>query len=101
MTGDTAGTRFEPGGLLTGGDRIAWVGPREAAPEAARGVHVEVIDAARAIVMPGFVNAHLHSNESFEQGAYDNLPRSSSGWCTAIRLSACRASPSASTTCAP
>ena len=24
--------------------------------------------------MPGLINAHLHSNEGFEQGAYDNLP---------------------------
>lgn len=24
--------------------------------------------------MPGLVNAHMHSNECFEQGAYDNLP---------------------------
>ena len=74
VTGDTAGNRFEPGDLLIEGDRIAWVGPTEAAPEAARGARVEVIDARRSIVMPGFVNAHMHSNESFEQGAYDNLP---------------------------
>ncbi len=74
VTGDTAGSRFEPGGLLIEGDRIAWVGPAEEAPEAARGARVEVIDARRSIVMPGFVNAHMHSNESFEQGAYDNLP---------------------------
>ena len=74
MTGDEASNRFEPGGLLIEGDRIAWVGPREAAPEAARGAHVEIMDARRSIVMPGFINAHMHSNESFEQGAYDNLP---------------------------
>ena len=33
-----------------------------------------VLDASKAIVMPGLVNAHLHSNEGFQQGAYDNLP---------------------------
>lgn len=33
-----------------------------------------VIDAAEQIAMPGLINAHMHSNESFEPGAYDNLP---------------------------
>ncbi len=37
VTGDTAGSRFEPGGVLIEDDRIAWVGPTEEAPEAARG----------------------------------------------------------------
>jgi 5-methylthioadenosine/S-adenosylhomocysteine deaminase len=74
VTGDTAGTTFDPGGVLIEGDRIAWVGPQAEAPEAAFANHVEVIRADRAIVMPGLVNAHMHSNESFEQGAYDNLP---------------------------
>lgn len=29
------------------------------------------IDGTRLLAFPGFVNAHAHSNESFEQGAYD------------------------------
>ena len=74
VTGDDDGTTFDPGGMLIEGDRIAWVGPQNDAPEAAFAKHVEVIRADRAIVMPGLVNAHMHSNESFEQGAYDNLP---------------------------
>ncbi len=49
VTGDTAGSRVEPGGLLIEGDRIAWVGPADAAPDAARGARVEVIDARRSI----------------------------------------------------
>ncbi len=49
VTGDTAGSRFEPGGVLIEDDRIAWVGPLEEAPEAARGARVEVIDARRSI----------------------------------------------------
>jgi 5-methylthioadenosine/S-adenosylhomocysteine deaminase len=32
------------------------------------------IDGRRSIVIPGLINAHMHSNESFEQGAYDTLP---------------------------
>jgi 5-methylthioadenosine/S-adenosylhomocysteine deaminase len=74
VTGDDAGTRHDPGAILIAGDRIVWVGPMNEAPEAARYPEVEVIDASRAIVMPGLVNAHMHSNECFEQGAYDNLP---------------------------
>ncbi len=74
VTGDTAGTRYEPGGVLIEEDRIAWTGPMDASPAAARLPSVEVIDARRAIIMPGLVNAHMHSNECFEQGAYDNLP---------------------------
>ncbi len=34
----------------------------------------ETIDGSDRILMPGFVNAHTHSNESFEQGFYDALP---------------------------
>jgi 5-methylthioadenosine/S-adenosylhomocysteine deaminase len=74
VTGDAAGRRIEPGGLLIEGNRIAWVGPMDEVPVAARRPQVEVIDARRSIVMPGLVNAHMHSNECFEQGAYDNLP---------------------------
>ena len=74
VTNDDAGTRLDPGGVLIEEDRIAWVGPMDAAPEAARLPEVETIDARRSIVMPGLVNAHMHSNECFEQGAYDNLP---------------------------
>jgi 5-methylthioadenosine/S-adenosylhomocysteine deaminase len=32
------------------------------------------IDASELIVFPGLVNAHVHSNEMFEQGAYDGVP---------------------------
>lgn len=35
---------------------------------------LEIIDASDRLVLPGFVNAHTHSNESFEQGFYDALP---------------------------
>jgi 5-methylthioadenosine/S-adenosylhomocysteine deaminase len=32
------------------------------------------IDASDLIVFPGLVNAHVHSNEMLEQGAYDGVP---------------------------
>lgn len=74
VTGSASGTRFDPGDLLIDGNRIAWVGPSRDRPSNIESSDLEVIDAQRAIVMPGFVNAHMHSNEGFEQGAYDNLP---------------------------
>ena len=74
VTGDTAGTRYDPGDVVIDNDRIAWVGPHGAAPEPYHAEDAQIIDAQRAIVLPGLVNAHMHSNECFEQGAYDNLP---------------------------
>lgn len=35
---------------------------------------IDIVDASRNLVMPGFVDAHMHSNEGFEMGRYDNLP---------------------------
>jgi 5-methylthioadenosine/S-adenosylhomocysteine deaminase len=32
------------------------------------------VDARALIAFPGLVNAHVHSNEMFEQGAYDGVP---------------------------
>lgn len=36
--------------------------------------HAQVIDAAGKIVMPGFVNAHVHSNQALEKGLNDRYP---------------------------
>ena len=56
--------------VLIQDDRITAIGPDlENLP-----VDLQIIDARESLVLPGFVNAHMHSNESFEQGAYDNLP---------------------------
>lgn len=56
--------------ILIQRDTITAVG-NDVAPPAS---DVDIIDASDQIVMPGLINAHMHSNESFEQGAYDNLP---------------------------
>lgn len=73
VTGDAAGSRHDQADVLIEGNRIAAIGPAlDAAP--LDDLAIEQIDARGAIVMPGFVNAHIHSNEGFEQGAYDNLP---------------------------
>lgn len=60
------------GDVLVEGSRIAAVGgDLSAAAEAAQARRIDCRD---RLVIPGFVNAHTHSNESFEQGFYDALP---------------------------
>ena len=55
--------------LLIEGDRINSVGSNLAAPPSA-----VVIDGANRLVMPGLVNAHVHSWEAMFKGRFDNLP---------------------------
>jgi 5-methylthioadenosine/S-adenosylhomocysteine deaminase len=55
--------------VLIEGERIAAIGANLVAPPG-----TSVLDARNFVVMPGLVNAHLHSNENFEKGVYDNLP---------------------------
>lgn len=55
--------------VLVEGDRIRAVGPDLVAPDRA-----EVIDGRDMLVMPGLVNAHLHSWEALFRGRYDNMP---------------------------
>lgn len=74
VTGDGDDRRLPAGDLLLRDGKIAAIGPDLAREAAALGEPVETIDARRSIVMPGLINAHTHSNEGFEQGAYDNLP---------------------------
>lgn len=69
LTCDEAGNRLPDTDILIDGDRIAAIGKNLTIDAG-----TEVIDASDAVVMPGFVNAHLHSNENFEKGMYDNLP---------------------------
>jgi 5-methylthioadenosine/S-adenosylhomocysteine deaminase len=54
--------------------RIAAIGPGLAQSEAIAARDPRVIDATKRIVIPGFINAHTHSNESFCQGFWDALP---------------------------
>lgn len=67
--GGPQGSEPFTGDLLVEGDRIAAVGPSLKAPEGA-----SVIDGRGKLVMPGLVNAHLHSNEALFKGRYDNMP---------------------------
>jgi 5-methylthioadenosine/S-adenosylhomocysteine deaminase len=57
------------GDILVEGDRIAAIGPNVPAPDGA-----QVIDGTDRLVMPGLVNAHLHSWEAMFKGRYDNMP---------------------------
>lgn len=57
------------GDLLVEGDRIAAIGKDlPLSPE------TRIIDASGKLLMPGLVNAHLHSSETFFKGRYQGTP---------------------------
>lgn len=55
--------------VLVTSDRIGAVGSDLAVPEGAT-----IVDATDRLLMPGLVNAHVHSWEALFKGRYDNLP---------------------------
>jgi 5-methylthioadenosine/S-adenosylhomocysteine deaminase len=57
------------GDMLIEGDTISAIGPGLTAPAGAT-----VIDGSGKLVMPGLVNAHLHSGEALFKSRYDNMP---------------------------
>ena len=60
--------RLERADLLVRDGRMESIEPRleaEGAP---------ILDANGCVILPGFVNAHYHSGESFNPGLYENLP---------------------------
>jgi len=74
VTGDNEQRQWGNADILIRKDRIADIGPDLNSSPGDEESDMEIIDARRFIAMPGLVNAHLHSIESFEQGGYDNLP---------------------------
>ncbi len=70
VRGSASDRRLERADIRIEDQRIAAIGSNLAAQNG----EAEVLDASARIVMPGLINAHMHSNESFECGAYDNLP---------------------------
>jgi 5-methylthioadenosine/S-adenosylhomocysteine deaminase len=70
LTMDPAnGTRPVEGDILVEGATIAAIGPALPSPPDA-----EIIDGRHKLVMPGLVNAHTHSSETFFRGRYEKMP---------------------------
>jgi 5-methylthioadenosine/S-adenosylhomocysteine deaminase len=65
---------LERADILIDGNEIAALGCDLLSQQAVASRNPRVIDAAKRIVIPGFINAHTHSNESFCQGFWDALP---------------------------
>jgi 5-methylthioadenosine/S-adenosylhomocysteine deaminase len=74
VTNDESGSLLDRTDILIDGDRIAAIGPDLRVALNARPNDAQVIDGRHAIAIPGLINAHLHSNESFEQGMSERLP---------------------------
>jgi 5-methylthioadenosine/S-adenosylhomocysteine deaminase len=70
VTMDAAtGSRPIDGDVLIEGTTIAAIGPGLVASS-----HAEVIGGRGKLVMPGLVNAHTHSSETFFRGRYEKMP---------------------------
>jgi 5-methylthioadenosine/S-adenosylhomocysteine deaminase len=65
---------LERADILIDGNEIAALGCDLLSQQAVASRNPRVIDAAKRIVIPGFINAHTHSNESFCQGFWDAMP---------------------------
>lgn len=68
---DAHGATPFTGDLLVEGDVIAAIGPDLQMPLPPE---TRVIDASGKLLMPGLVNAHLHSSETFFKGRYQGTP---------------------------
>jgi 5-methylthioadenosine/S-adenosylhomocysteine deaminase len=66
---DLGDGNFERTDLVIDGGRISEVGGDAGADE-----DREVVDCSRFAIVPGMVNAHVHSNENWFRGRWDNLP---------------------------
>ena len=71
LTFDDARTELARADVLVQGRTIVAVGP-DLEPSATE--DIQVIDGAGKLVMPGLVNAHLHSPGNFFKGSMDDLP---------------------------
>jgi cytosine/adenosine deaminase-related metal-dependent hydrolase len=71
LTLDSEGRILEAGDLLIDGDRITDIGPSIAPGSISPD---RVIQASGKLVMPGLINAHMHSWNVYLRGMYDDLP---------------------------
>src|SRR5258708_7855560 len=67
-------THLDRADVFIDSDRVAAIGTDLLSQQSIATRHPRVIDAGNRIVIPGFINAHTHSNESFSQGFWDALP---------------------------
>ena len=74
VCGDAADTRHARADIVIEEGRITAIGPDAGAALLANRPDTAQLDGSRRIALPGLVNAHVHSNEAFEQGAWDKLP---------------------------
>jgi 5-methylthioadenosine/S-adenosylhomocysteine deaminase len=63
---------FSQADILIRGSKIESIGPNLALPE--HEPDLTVIDGEGKLVMPGLVNAHVHTPGNFVRGSLDNLP---------------------------
>lgn len=63
-----------PRDVLVRDGRIGWIGRAGRAPRATAGVARTRLDATRAVVLPGFVQAHVHLCQVLFRGLADDLP---------------------------
>ena len=70
LTLDGDGTIYAPGAVAIDGDRIIWVGAKEAAASVAS--HT-TIDRPGCAILPGLVNAHTHLFQTLVRGLGDDL----------------------------
>jgi 5-methylthioadenosine/S-adenosylhomocysteine deaminase len=80
LTCDGSFSAFSPGVVDVAGGRISWVGPAEAAPDAALTAAGRPEAAGtperrlKGLLMPGLVNVHCHSPMTLFRGAGEDLP---------------------------
>lgn len=76
LTFDEAGHEYARADVLSSGHKIVAVGPDLRVSDFLNltSENVEVIDGASKLVMPGLINAHLHSPANFLKGALEDFP---------------------------
>ena len=76
-TGTGGQAAYERRDILVEENRIQFIAPQIAAPEA------EIIDADGFLIIPGLINSHLHSHDNFNKAWLENLPLEL--WMPAVR----------------